>query len=77
MPARRVYDDYRWRKLRQEMRRRGDRCACGCGRLARDLHHKKPLAQGGAPFDRDNTVGLWEKCHQATHHPVRPPVSKG
>ena len=39
------------------------RCACGCGRLADDLHEIKSRARGGSIVDPANCVPLARCCH--------------
>ena len=70
---RRVYRSARWRRLRRMvLERAGNRCArCGgAGRL--EVHHRRPLACGGDPFDATNLQALCRRCHFSTE-PVRRP----
>ncbi len=60
----RVYNTRRWRRLRllilERDRRRCTRCG-GSGRL--EVHHVRPVARGGDPFDADNLRTLCRRCH--------------
>ena len=48
------------------------RCACGCGRLADDLHEIKSRARGGSIVDPANCVPLARVCHdKATNEDPR------
>jgi hypothetical protein len=48
------------------------RCACGCGRLADDLHEILSRARGGSIVDPGNCVPLARYCHdQATNEDPR------
>jgi hypothetical protein len=62
-----VYSDPRWRRLRAQVRREQPTCArMGCDKRWTDLDHVVALQDGGAPFDRDNVMGL---CH--AHHSAK------
>jgi 5-methylcytosine-specific restriction endonuclease McrA len=44
------------------------RClSAGCPRTATEVHHRVPVAQGGAMFDAANLVSLCRDCHRAAH----------
>ena len=61
-----VYKDPRWRRVRAEvMERDGGRCACGD--FAFEVHHIKPLAKGGEPFDPSNLRAICRPCHLEAH----------
>lgn len=48
------------------------RCACGCGRLADDLHEILSRARGGSIVDPGNCVPLARYCHdKATNEDPR------
>lgn len=42
------------------------KCQCGCGRVARHIHHIKPRCQGGTDHP-NNLLLLCQKCHVAHH----------
>jgi hypothetical protein len=42
------------------------KCQCGCGRVARHVHHIKPRCQGGTDHP-NNILLLCQKCHVAHH----------
>lgn len=42
------------------------KCACGCGRVARHLHHMQYRSEGGSDAI-DNLLPLCHKCHVAIH----------
>lgn len=42
------------------------KCQCGCGRVARHIHHIKPRCQGGTDHP-NNLLMLCQKCHTAHH----------
>ena len=56
----------RWERLRRQVLRAANwRCACGCGRAAREVDHIRPLDRGGAPWDPANLQALARPCHFA------------
>lgn len=55
------------RKLQRSLRAEGASCERCTVATASELHHKVPLAQGGAPFDLDNIEKLCAGCHAAVH----------
>lgn len=66
-PERAVYQSRRWRNL-VEIKRKADpiceRCkAKGILNQTEIVHHKVPIAQGGAPYDLLNTESVCRKCH--------------
>ena len=70
--GRMVYRDRRWAHVRQAaLARAGWRCrACGgVGRL--EVHHRRPLASGGAAFEPANLEVRCRRCHFAAHRPVK------
>lgn len=66
-----IYDTLQWRRARRAARSRdGNRCSVARllgGECAGTLHvhHLRPVAEGGAPYDIDN---LLTAC--SSHHPV-------
>ena len=78
MPNNRTYraKGRRWRKVRRKaLQRAGYRCErCGAGGGTRKttrqwlrVHHKRPLAAGGPPYDQDNLEALCPACEDAEH----------
>lgn len=71
MRSQRTRNFYRGRRYQRARRltlaRAGRRCErCGAGGKLQ-VHHVKPLAQGGPPFDLDNLMALCPPCHRAAH----------
>ena len=58
---RRVYNSKRWRILRRRVL--FEQPLCDCGALAEEVDHIRPLADGGAPYDRANLKGRCKPCH--------------
>ncbi len=70
--GRTVYRDHQWTGARSRaLARAAYRCqVCGgAGRL--EVHHRRPLAVGGAAFAIDNLEVRCRRCHFAAHHPPR------
>lgn len=72
-----IYRSPRWRAVRTfVLDRSGWRCE-GCGRAGiLEVHHRRPLAEGGEPFEPENLQVLCRPCHfeatgAAMRHPVR------
>ena len=66
-----VYRTKRWRETRRlALARDGHRCrSCGsAGRL--EVHHVRPLRDGGEPYDLSNLQTKCRSCHVREHHPV-------
>jgi len=61
-PAKRGYDA-RWRKLRRAYLSKNPACA-HCGRMAAEVHHITPLAEGGTHWER-NLMALCKPCHSS------------
>jgi 5-methylcytosine-specific restriction endonuclease McrA len=53
-----------WQNARAAARKRdGERCR-QCGSIDKlEVHHIKPLAEGGAEFDLSNLMTLCQQCH--------------
>jgi len=67
-----VYCTPRWRRLRKrQMQRAGWLCArCarfGYVRGAKIVHHKRPIRQGGKPFEESNLEVVCRACHEELH----------
>ena len=52
-----------WRQVRYRTFRRDKWTCVRCGRRAREVDHKIPLAEGGKEFDVDNCQSLCRACH--------------
>lgn len=61
--GRNIYNAKRWQLTREKYLLEHPFCACGCGRLAEDVHHKRDLADGGDPWSFENLTGLSHACH--------------
>jgi 5-methylcytosine-specific restriction protein A len=77
--AQRVYQDRRWKRLREYKLRENPLCerceAAGKSKLATEVHHKIPFSQGNTramverlAFDFDNTESLCTQCHSEEHN---------
>ena len=65
--ARKVYNSARWQHTRADVLRASNwRCA-KCGKYANEVHHRKPIHQGGAPFARSNLMATCRTCHYGEH----------
>ena len=67
MPKR-PYDSRRWRRLRKQKLNANPLCeyklACaGTLAIATEVDHRKPIDQGGDPWDWDNLVSTCKPCH--------------
>lgn len=61
----------RWRRLAERVRIEGGSACERCGSPAKEVHHRRPLHLGGAPFDRGNLALLCAACHQLAHSQER------
>lgn len=62
-----VYNRKKWQVLRSRYLFANPLCACGCGGIAEDVHHKQAIADGGDPWAWNNLEALTHSCHsQAT-----------
>ena len=61
-----IYATTRWRAVRRAvLDRDGWKCRkCG-GRGRMEVHHRKPLAEGGDPFDMAGLESICRGCHIA------------
>ena len=60
----------RWARFRSKILKRDEfRCQrCGAaGKL--EIHHRKPMHEGGETFDADNCETLCRECHIRHHNP--------
>lgn len=58
------YDSRRWRKARLNVLARDPVCVTeGCGRIATDVDHIRPIRDGGALLDGANLQALCHQCH--------------
>lgn len=69
--GRKVYRDPRWGRARRKvLDRAGYRCE-RCGRAGTlEVHHRQPIAAGGAPFALSNLEAICRPCHWEEHHPI-------
>ena len=60
----------RWQAARRfVLKRDGFRCRdCGLAGVL-EVHHVRPLAKGGDPYDADGLRTLCRGCHIVTHRP--------
>jgi 5-methylcytosine-specific restriction endonuclease McrA len=56
-----LYNTKRWKLLRRRVL--FEQPLCPCGQIARDVHHKQDLADGGDPWARGNLEALCGPCH--------------
>ena len=65
---REVYATDRWKRVRRDvLNAHGWRCA-NCGKAGRlQVHHIKPIKNGGAAFAPENLQPLCSFCHKRTH----------
>lgn len=76
--GRRIYRTARWARVRLAvLAAAGWRCT-QCGRAGvLEVHHRKPLADGGAPYDPRNLEARCRPCHFNAHQPaVAPDVAE-
>ena len=70
--ARRARENRERRAMVNRLYPERPRCACGCGRLADDLHEILSRARGGSIVDPGNCVPLARYCHdKATNEDPR------
>ena len=60
---RHIYNSKRWKMLRRRVLFEQPICAICDKELAVDVDHIRPIADGGAPFERANCQGLCRSCH--------------
>ena len=65
--SKRVYNSAAWKRARSAaLSRAGRRCEeCRGPSLDLEVHHVRPLAAGGAPFELGNLKCLCKPCHYA------------
>ena len=68
-----IYRSRRWAQVRLIiLDRAGWRCE-SCGRAAPlEVHHRVPLADGGAPYAQQNLRAVCRPCHYGEHSPPVP-----
>ena len=74
-----VYQTKRWKHLRARVLLAAaylcERCAKEGRRVPANLvHHKKPIREGGLPFDPKNLEALCVPCHEGTHVAISLPA---
>ena len=63
------YQTHEWMWARQIAKRRADWRCERCEKMGRlEVHHKKPVMEGGAWFDQNNLEVLCRDCHISHHH---------
>ena len=66
-----IYRSNRWKSLRQIALNRADGVCEKCrSRGELQVHHRKPVAQGGAIFDINNLIVLCRSCHLEAHRRI-------
>ena len=69
---RKVYRSQAWKRARAQCLRRDGRRCTECGRVGRlEVHHRKPMVQGGHPFKLSNLRTLCRDCHFAADAAAR------
>lgn len=64
-----LYHTKEWIHTARQARRRAKWQCEWCGARGRlEVHHKKPVLEGGAWFDMENLVCLCRTCHISHHH---------
>ena len=72
--GRRVYRNRRWARVRRRvLDRDGWRCVVCGGAGVLEVHHRQPLADGGAEYAADNLESRCRRCHFAAHAPAVAP----
>ena len=56
----------RWRRLRWLVLAASPACEI-CSRPATEVHHVKPISDGGEPYDPTNLKALCRQCHDDQH----------
>ena len=54
----------RWRTLRKRILAEEPLCNRCNRKPPKHIHHRVPVSEGGAAFDRDNLVALCVQCHR-------------
>lgn len=64
-----VYHRRAWQRVRLAALRRDEHRCQRCGRLSGilEVHHLKPVRNGGAPYDLANLETLCRECHLRLH----------
>ena len=78
---REVYQTKRWKHLRSQVLIAAgylcERCAKEGRRVPANLvHHKKPIREGGLPFEAGNLEALCSACHEGTHIEISLPADR-
>ena len=70
---REVYGTERWKRLRKRVLDAFNWRCSDCGRPGRlEVHHRKPIKDGGAVWDPANLKPLCGDCHRAQHVQISP-----
>ena len=70
-----IYCTGRWRRLRREIMDRDDGLCQDClpvWTMAKEVHHVRPIENGGDPWDPANLVSLCRQCHRTRHSKPSP-----
>ena len=65
----RVYKTVRWKRLRRAILDRDNWRCTACGRVAGrlEVHHIRPVAENGDPYDPSNLKTFCRDCHFDAH----------
>jgi|GEM_PF-5268485 len=66
LPKTHRYRPERWKRLSRRLRATSGCAVCG-STTGLQVHHRTPLAQGGAEYDAGNLVVLCERHHAEAH----------
>lgn len=58
-----------WKRIRDKYVKAHPNCAI-CGAETEEVHHIKPLSQGGSLNDRSNLMALCRRCHLKVHEAI-------
>jgi 5-methylcytosine-specific restriction endonuclease McrA len=62
-----IYNTARWKRLRKVVLDAASWRCSSCGGYAREVHHRKRIADGGDPWDRANLEARCVGCHMGEH----------
>lgn len=66
--------DWRWYNLARRKRKHTPICERCNKRVCTQVHHIKPLSEGGAELDWNNLMSVCDECHMALHNNFKPIV---
>ena len=77
MSRRRIRPERNWRRWQRVRRFVLDRDCWRCTRCGKagrlEVHHVRPVSEGGVEFDPDNLTALCRRCHFDEHRPAEHP----